>query len=73
MEKCYIVGICYVMSEFTDRSRDLHFRLLSFCKYSIWPLVQLSAERGVGAGIVVYLFFKECCFRVRVRVRLGLG
>ena len=33
-------------------------------------------KRGVGAGVRVYLLFKECCFRVRVRVRvrwLGLG
>ena len=30
----------------------------------------MSVERGVGAGVGVYLLFKECCFRVRVRVRV---
>ena len=38
----------------------------------------MLVKRGVGAGVRVYLLFKECCFRVRVRVRvrvrwLGLG
>ena len=28
------------------------------------------SERRVGAGVGVYLPFKECCFRVRVRVRV---
>ena len=28
----------------------------------------MSVERGAGAGVGVYLIFKECCFRVRVRV-----
>ena len=28
----------------------------------------MSVKRGVAAGIRVYLLFKECCFRVRVRV-----
>ena len=30
----------------------------------------MSVERGVGAGVGVYILFKECCFRVRVRVRV---
>ena len=30
----------------------------------------MSVKRGVGAGVGVYLIFKECCFRVRVRVRV---
>ena len=30
----------------------------------------MSVERGVEAGVGVYLPFKECCFRVRVRVRV---
>ena len=48
------------------------------CKLSgIRELVKII-KRGVGAGVRVYLLFKECCFRVRVRVRvrvrwLGLG
>ena len=28
----------------------------------------MSVEREVGAGVGVYLLFKECCFRVRARV-----
>ena len=27
----------------------------------------VSVKRGVGPGVVVYLFFQEYCFRVRVR------
>ena len=30
----------------------------------------MSVKREVGAGVGVYLLFKECCFRVRVRVRV---
>ena len=30
----------------------------------------MSVKRGVGAGVGVYILFKECCFRVRVRVRV---
>ena len=30
----------------------------------------MSVERGAGAGVGVYLIFKECCFRVTVRVRV---
>ena len=26
----------------------------------------MSVKRGAGAGVGVYLIFKECCFRVRV-------
>ena len=31
---------------------------------------RVSVKRGAGVG--VYLFFRECCFRIRVMVRLGL-
>ena len=30
----------------------------------------MSVERGVGTGVGVYLIFKECCFKVRVRARV---
>ena len=30
----------------------------------------MSVKGGVTAGAVVYLCFKECCFRVRVRLGL---
>ena len=33
----------------------------------------MSVKSGVRAGVMAYLFFRECCFRVRVRVRVRLG
>ena len=35
-------------------------------------LSPVSVKRGAGAGVGVYLIFKECCFRVRVRFGLTL-
>ena len=32
----------------------------------------MSVKSGVRAGVMAYLFLKECCFRVRVRVGLAL-
>ena len=32
----------------------------------------MSVKSGVRAGLMAYLFLKECCFRVRVRVGLAL-
>ena len=35
---------------------------------------EVSVERRVGAGVGVYLFFfKECCFRVWVRLRVSVN
>ena len=64
--------------QFTYRSRDLHFRLLSFSKYSIWSLVRVSVKRGSGPGSWSFFFFLKNAvlglglglFRVRVRVSI---
>ena len=42
------------------------FRVRGVKVISKYICVWVSVERGVG----LYLFFKECCFRVKVRVRV---
>ena len=38
----------------------------------VWVLVKRGVEAGDGAVMGVYLFLGMLCFRVRIRVRLGL-
>ena len=33
---------------------------------------RVSVKRGAGVGVYLFFFFRECCFRVSVMVRLGL-
>ena len=47
------------------------FRVRGVKVISTYICVWVSVERGVGVG--VFLVFKECCFSVRVKVRVRAG